>query len=449
MLLFYRHPILSRVCSFLCLLLMTSPALARSYIRDAEVEHTLRMMSDPILLAADIEPSSVRLFMINDPTVNAFVAGGQNIFFHTGLLLEAESPSMLMGVIAHETGHIAGAHLSQLEGASNDASLGALLSYILGAAAALGGSPEAGSAILSAGQNTSLRQLLAFYRGNEQQADQAAVRYMREINLSPHGMLEMFELLRRNERQHIGPGGDAYFRTHPLSTDRIATLRGEVNKATSLPKEPNHHIQHAFARMQAKLSSFLKPTEQTFRQYPPSDTSQAAHLARAVAWFRVPDLDKALKEANALIQQSPDAFAYDLKGQILFEHGQISDAIDAYEKAHKLAPDNGLIMTDLGKAYLAQNTQADVIRAIKVLERASQLPDVNASTHRHLAVAYGKQGQLAKSYISLAREAALNNQQDNVIRYAKESKNQQDSNSVIELLADDLITHAKRIKDES
>lgn len=423
-------------------------AHARSFIRDPETEDTLRRMSEPIFLAADISPESVRIFIINDPSINAFVAGGQNIFFHTGLITSAERPSMLLGVIAHEVGHIAGAHLSQLSRASENASLGALLSYILGAAAMIGGSPQAGGAILSAGQNTSLRSLLSHYRGNEQQADQAAVRYMRETGLSPQGMLDMFELLRRKERQHIGPGGTPYLRTHPLSTDRIAAMRNQIKQHSELPGEPDADMKRRFERMQAKLFAFLSDPAATFSAYPASDASEAATLARAVAWFKKPDLDKALAEVNQLIERTPDAFGYDLKGQILFEHGQIEASIASYERATQLAPGNGLILTSLGKSYLAEGSQPRLTQAIEVLERAAKADDTNATTQRQLAIAYGKTGKLGESYLALAREAGLQNNPDDVIRYAREAKEAIRNDPVLSLQADDLIADARRVREK-
>lgn len=429
--------------------LMAQSALARSYIRDAEIEYTLRRMTDPILTAADIQPDAVRIFIIQDPSINAFVAGGQNIFFHTGLLLKLNRPQMLMGVIAHEAGHIAGAHLTQLTSASDDAALGALLSYILGAAAAIGGSPEAGGAIISAGQNTSLRNLLSHYRGNEQQADQAAIRFLKQINLSPQGMLDTFELLRRKEHQRIGQGGDPYLRTHPLSTDRIATMRSEIQQARGLPNAPSAETVRWFNRMQAKLFSFFSPFDAVLQRYPHTDRSEAAHLARAVAQFRRPDLPAALEEMNHLITLSPDAYSYDLKGQILFEHGRIDAAIAAYEQAAQLAPDTALILTDLGKSYIASQDSTRLVQAVAVLEKAARLNDRNARTYRHLATAYGKQGKLGASYLALAREAALLHEPEDIQRYAHEAIKRLQDNPVLLLQAEDLLADAKRLEEKA
>lgn len=430
----------------------TSPALAISFIRDAEIEHTLRSFTNPILDTAGIPPDSVRVFIINDPAINAFVAGGLNIFIHTGLILNTKNPGMLIGVIAHETGHIAGAHLSKLASASEQASLGALMSYVLGAAAAIGGAGDAGAAIMSAGQNTSLRNLLSHYRGNEQQADQAAIRYLEAVGISPYGMLQMFELLRRNEQQRIGAAQDPYLRTHPLTADRIATMRAAVNESHIPKGQIPDAYETAHARMVAKLFAFLEPPEKTFARYPESNSSEAAHIARAVAWFRSPDPDKALQEANALIDQSPDAFAYDLKGQILFENGRIEEAIAAYRTATEKMPENGLLLADLGRAYLAMENKQLLPKAIQTLERSIRYDDSNAQTFRQLAIAYGKQGRIGESNLALAHEAALRDNPRDMLYYAKLAKEHLHRDSPATLKAEDVIRDARRLlkdQDES
>jgi predicted Zn-dependent protease len=428
-------------------LTLAQSAFAASYIRDAEIEHTLRLLANPVFDAAGIPPASVRIFIINDPSINAFVAGGLNMFIHTGLIMNTENPGMLAGVIAHETGHLAGAHLSKLSSATEQASLGALMSYVLGAAAMIGGQGEAGAAIMSAGQNTSMRNLLTKFRGNEQQADQAGIRFLEACGLSPVGMLQMFELLRRNEQQHIG-SPDPYLRTHPLTTDRIASLRSAVDasrlKTQHFPKE----YLDAHTRAVAKLFAFIETPQKTFKQYPSSDTTNAAHVARAVAWFRSPDMNKALAEANALIAQSPDAFAYDLKGQILFENGRIDDAIAAYTLADEHMPDNGLILTDLARSYLAKEDPKLLPKAIMTLEMAVRADDSNAQTFHNLAIAYGAQGKIGESNLALAHESALKDDPKETLRYAKQAKKQLPPDSPAMLQTEDLIRDAQRLLKE-
>ena len=436
---FLRHALLYASAFWLA---MFSYASAASLIRDAEIEDTLRRMNTPILQAANIPPENVRIFIINDPSINAFVAGGMNIFFHTGLILKADTPEMLMGVMAHETGHISGAHLSQLRTASQDATMGALISYVLGAAALLGGSSDVGGAIMSAGQNTSMRQLLSHYRGNEQQADQAGISYLEANQISPKGMLDMFELLRRNEKQHIG-ANDPYLRTHPLTTDRIAAMRSAVTKSTLTNQSPSKEIQQAHARMVAKLYAFLNPFEQTMQRYPASDQSEAGYLARSVAYFRRFDRANAIKEIDQLISQSPDAYAYDMKGQILFENGDINGALLAYKEAVSQAPNNPLLLTDLGKAYVSLDQYP---QAIKVLERAARQSNPSSATQRYLAIAYGRSGKIGMSNLALAKEAALQNKPDDILRYAAKAKEELTGNASALLQVEDLIADAQRLK---
>ncbi len=441
--------ILQKTCACLCALTLmftaTAPAYAASLLRDAEIENTLRSFISPILTTADIEPDTVRVFIVNDKTINAFVAGGLNIFIHTGLIMESETPEMLMGVMAHETGHISGAHLSQLTGASETATIGALLSYVVGGAAMIAGSGEAGAAIMSAGQNSSMRNLLSHYRGNEQQADQAAIRYLEALNIPPTGMLDMFELLRRKEKQYMG-NADPYLRTHPLTTDRIATMRSAIQHskipADAVPQSTI--LQHQ--RMVAKLYAFLESPQRTFARYPESDTSIPAQIARAVAWFRTPNADKAIASINQLIAELPnDPFLLDLKGQILFENGRVDEAIETYKAATAILPRNGLILTDLGKSYLAQENPANLHMAINALERAARADDTNHQTFRQLAVAYGKQGNQGESYLALAREAALRNEPRDTLLYAKEALSILNPNSPAALQAEDLAREAREL----
>lgn len=420
-----------------------SSSMAASFLRDAEIEDTLRTMTTPILSAAGIPSDSVRIFLINAPSINAFVAGGMNIFIHTGLILNTENPSMLMGVIAHETGHIAGAHISQLKGATEEASLGALFSYILGAAAAIGGAGEVGKAILTGGQNVAMRNLLTHYRSNEQQADQAGISYMESINMPPQGMLQMFELLRRNERQHSG-NSDPYLRTHPLTSERIAAMRNAVNasdiKADAVPAR--YKLMHK--RMVAKLYSFLETPEKTFKRYPASDTSESGHLARAVAWFKTPDITKALKEVDLLIKKAPNnAFSYDLKGQILFENGRIDEAIAAYEKAIKLKPNHGMLLSDLGKSYVATGKPELLPKAIHILEKSGRADDSNHKTFHQLAIAYGKLGKIGQSNLSLAKEASLLNKPKDSLLYATHAKEKLKLDSPQYVQAEDIIHESK------
>lgn len=438
-----------RILAFLALLSAWLPsAHAAGLIRDAEIEHTLRLYSDPVFEAAGLTPASVKLFILDDPSINAFVAGGSNIFLHTGLLLETDSPEMLIGVIAHETGHIAGGHLAQGAEQLQNAQIGTVLSYILGAAAAAGGSSQAGAAIMSAGQHVAAQQFMAYSRTQEQAADQAALTYLDGMAVSAQGMLSMFEKLRQNEHRHFGET-PPYALTHPLSIERISHVRSHLLQEAKEPPRMPERFYVLHKRLIAKLRGFLEDPKATLLRYPEDDRSLEARYARSIALYRLPDLEASLKEIGALIADYPeDPFFHELKGQVLFENGRVEESIAAYEKAHALLPDSALILTDLAKAKLASPTDERIAQSIEHLKRSSVLESSNAATWHLLAVAYGKAGNLGMSHLSMAEEAMLLNKPEQALDYAKEAARTLDNDSPARLRAGDLKTLAQRMLDK-
>lgn len=395
------------------------PAYAVSLIHDAEIEDTLRAYANPIFREAGLNPSSVNIFIVNDPAINAFVAGGANMFIHTGLIMKAQTPEMLIGVIAHETGHIAGGHLAQGAEKLKDAQLGTVLSMVLGAAVAAGGGGDAGMAIMSAGQEVATRNFLRFSRSNESAADQAALNYLDGLNISAAGMLKVMEMLRQNENRSYGTP-DPYTRTHPLSVERISHIRDHVMQGKTKENSAPASFTERHARMLAKLIGFLQPLDETLSTYPESDTSVPAHYARAIGYYRKADFPKALQEIDVLLKQKPsDPFFHELRGQFLFEGGKVAEGIQAYSKAVSLKPDSALILSDYGKVLLASaNSAKDMPKAIKALEHSASLDPSNVNTWHLLAIAYGRQGNQGKFNLASAEEAMLMDKPEDAIHYA-------------------------------
>ena len=420
-----------------------APIVAQAgLIRDAEIEHTLAVYSRPILIAADIPPESVRILIVNSPEVNAFVSGGLNIFIHTGLIRETTKPGMLIGVIAHETGHIAGAHLSQLREKVNRATLGSLIGAAIGAAAMAGGAGKAGAGVILGSQNIASRTLTGDIRRNEQSADHAALTYLDANDISATGMLEMFEVLR--QRDSGGMVLDKYLRSHPLSSERIATMRNHIAESPLAADKVPASDPPMHARMVAKLVAFTEPYATTINRYPVSDTSVAARYARAIADFKRSQFDDAIAGMNTLIRQYPkDPFFYDTKGQILFENGKVEAASMAYAKAYSLMPDSALIATDYAKSLIAQDKPELLGRAITLLERARELDDSYSTTWRQLAIAYGKQGKLDLSYKALAEEAALGGNYETVFQHVARAPSYTKDDASLALQLDDLERDAK------
>ena len=393
--------------SFIVSLCIVSSSHAAPLIRDAEIENTLRMYADPIFSAAGLKPSAVKIFIVRDDSLNAYVAGGSNLFIHTGLILKATTPDMLLGVIAHETGHIAGGHLAKGSEKLKNAQMGEIFTYVLGAAAAVASKrPEAAAVVIGGGSTSIARNFLAFTRAHEEAADQAALGFLDQTNISASGMLKVFSLLERQRREHVG-SVDPYLQTHPLSSTRIEHVRNHVNNSSIPDGQYPKKLDIWHKRMVAKLYSFLYSPEKTFLRYPQSDKSLPAKMARAVAYYKMPELDKSIAEMNALLKTSPnDVFLHELKGQIYFENGRVAEAMDAYQTAVEFLPNNALLLTDLGKVELAQKEPL-ITSAITHLEKSVSIDNTNPDAWHLLAVAYGKTQNTGMSNLALAEEIAL------------------------------------------
>ncbi len=418
----FQHLIIKFICAVAGICLLTNQAFAVPLIRDAEIEHTLRTYADPIFKAAGVNPAATKIFIVQDSSLNAYVAGGANMFINSGLIMATESPDVLIGVMAHETGHIAGGHLARGAEQLKNAEIGTILSFVLGAATAVASKkPEAAAAVISGGQNTVARNFLSYTRTNEQSADQSALNSLDKLGISSSGMLKMFELLKMNERKQFG-SPDPYMITHPLTSDRIEFVRNHIEKSKIPPNQYPKSYDMMHQRMVAKLYGFLQTPERTLQKYPVSDKSVPARLARAVAYYKIPDLEKSMMEINSLIGEfSSDPFFHELKGQILFENGKIGEALTSYQEAVKLLPNSALILADLGKVEISQNIESSIKPAIAHLEKSISIDNSNAETWRLLATAYGRTNNLPMSYQALAEEALLEGDAKTALRMSNQA----------------------------
>ena len=323
---------LVRAASLVCAVLVAASATAApakpqgmSLIRDAEIEDTIRAYAAPLFDAAGLGAEAVRVHIVDDRRLNAFVAGGLNLFITSGMLAAAEEPGEIAGVIAHEIGHIAGGHLVRTRGAMEDAAAETILGTLLGSGAILAGEGEAGSALIMGAWTMARQNLLRYSQVQEQAADQAAIRLLESTGQSAEGLLAMFRRLESQEFLTV-ERQDPYLRTHPLTRDRIRFVRNQVETRAAAGAPPPEAEAHAAAhrRMVAKLRGFLDPPKKTLRAYPESDVSVAARYARAIALYRIPAIDRALAVLDGLLADFPDdPWFHELEGQILFENGRI------------------------------------------------------------------------------------------------------------------------------
>lgn len=390
--------------------LMAGPTQARgqSLIRDAEIEHTIRSWTAPLLRAAALEPEDVALHIVSDRQINAFVTRGQRIFITTGLLMRSENPGQVMGVIAHEIGHITGGHLARLEGAISDARDQALIGSIISIAiAVLSQQPEAGVAGTAKSQDVAVRNLYKFTRVQERSADQVAVDLLERTGVSAQGLLEFFEILQDQEFLHRSRQ-DPYVSTHPLTSDRIEFVRNQLrtSRRSGRPLDPADLTAHA--RMIAKLKGFMNPPARTLNEFKASDRSVKARYARAVALYRDARIDAALPVIDSLIAEAPDdPYFHELRGQMLFESGRLEDALPAYETSVRLRPDQPLLRVGLAHVQIELNRPELLGEAQANLEQAVRYDRFMPLAWRLSATAYGRTGKLGLSALSLSEYSLL------------------------------------------
>ncbi len=405
--------------ALMCAFLIAAPTKTLSaqgiptIIRDAEIEETLFRLTAPVFDAAGIGRNDVRLILVQDHDLNAFVAGGMNIFLYTGVILTAENPGELVGVLAHETGHIAGAHLVRTAEVIEQASFQSILASILAAATAVGtGNGGAATAVFGGGQTFAQQGFLSHSRTQEASADQAAIKYLSDAGYNAKGLLTFLEKLRGQE---VLPSSQQteYLRTHPLTTNRISYLENNVAKTASKASYSPETVE-LFDRMQAKLTGYIYP-DQALRY---SDDTIAHKYAKAIAYHRQNNFDKALAAADALIAAEPrNPYFYELKAQMYYESGQIAKSLPLYQKASDLVPNSGLIRAAYGQALLADADNApDYKAAIEQLERSLRNEPRSTLTHRLLATAYGRIDDKGSARIHLAEEAMLQRKYDDARR---------------------------------
>lgn len=387
------------------LLLAVRPAIAQSILRDAETEALFADMMAPLETAAGLSPGQVRVHLINDRSINAFVAGSQDIYIFSGMVEAAGSANEIQGVLAHELGHIQGGHAIRTSDGIKSATGISLLSLVLGAAAIAAGAGDAGMGILMAGQQAALGKFLAFSRVQESTADAAGAQYLSTAGITGRGSLDFFKRLQNLEFRYAVKQDDdqAYGRTHPMSGDRIQALREvyTVDPAWNKPSDPV--IEARFARVKAKLVGFVAEPARVLRLYPETDRGLPARYARAYAWHRSAYPDRALAEATTLVNSYPgDPYFLELKGQILLESGRPRDALEPLRKAVEASRGQPLISALLGHALIATEDRALTAEAEEVLRTAVTIDNENPFAWYQLGVVYAQRGDQARAALATA-----------------------------------------------
>ena len=407
---------------FASLIVAAQPAAAQSLLRDAETEQLLKDMLAPLVEASELSPGNVEVVLINDSSINAFVAGGQAIYVHTGLINTAETANEVQGVLAHELGHITAGHAVRFDERTKVANNISLLSLILGVGAVLAGAGDAGMGILAAGQQAAMGSFLSFNRDQEAATDLAGARYLSGAGISGKGMVTFFEKLRGNEIRAGYSQADeaAYSRTHPLTGDRIQVLRGLLDDDAAWDTPPDPALQERFVRARAKLYGYLAAPQNTLRTFPPSDTSIPAHYARAYAYHKDARVDLALAETDALLAREPDnPWFLELKGQVLLESGRPRDALVPLRRATELTLAHPLIAGMLGHALIATEDPKNYAEAESVLRASVQKDRYNPFAGSQLGVVYEARGDLPRAQLASAEQQVMNRRYPEALRSAQ------------------------------
>jgi predicted Zn-dependent protease len=424
MLLHIAHKRISKLTALTiaaALALAPLPALAQQekglpVLRDTETEQLLREYSRPILRAAGLEKQNIQVVILNQTAFNAFVADGHRIFVNHGALLQSETPNQIIGVLAHETGHLAGGHLAKLREQLAQAQTQFIIALLLGVGAVVAGAKggnsnnglaDAGAAAIYAPQEVIQRTLLSYVRQQEENADRAGVKFLTATRQSPRGMYETFKRF-TNESLFAAHGADPYVQSHPLPAERVAALEGLARSSPYWDKKDDPALQLRHDMMRAKISAFLERPDTVYRRYPLSNDSLPARYARAIATYLHGDLRSAIAQIDALIQVQPNnPYFYEVRGQALLEGGRPAEAIVPLRKAVQLSNNAPLIEMLLGQALVATDNKAYTEEAVSILRAAIARESEAPIGYSQLAMAYGRKGDYAEADLASAQAAFL------------------------------------------
>src|SRR6266566_1614963 len=383
-------------------------------IRDPEAEQLLRDYTRPILRAAGLEKQNIQIVILNESVFNAFVADGRRIFVNYGAIMQSETPNQIIGVLAHETGHLAGGHLAKLREQLARAQTQMIIAMLLGAGAMVAGAAGGGSGLANAGaaavagpQEMIRRSLLSYQRQQEENADRAGVKFLTASGQSPKGMYETFRRF-TNESLFAARGADPYLQSHPMPAERVASLEELARASPYWDNKDDPALQQRHDMMRAKISAFMERQDTVYRRYPLSNTGLPARYARAIASYLHGDLNNALTQIDGLIQTQPNnPYFYELRGQALLEGGKPNDALAPLHKALALSNNAPLIEMLLGQALVATDNKSHTDEAISILRAAVARESEAPLGYSQLAMAYGRKGDYAEADLASAQAAYL------------------------------------------
>ena len=418
-------------------------------IRDAEIEQLLRDYTTPILRAAGLGPQNVQVVIINNRAFNAFVMDGRRIFVNSGALFDSTTPNQIVGVLAHESGHIAGGHLAKMRQEMANAQTQMILATVLGLGAMVAGAKtgagqsasQIGMAALTGPQEMIRRSLLSYVRAQEEQADKAGVKFLAATGQSAKGMYDTFRRF-ADQTMFTARGVDPYVQSHPMPAERVRALEEVAKTSPYWDKKDPSELQLRHDMMRAKLAGFMDRPDTITRRYPTSDTSLPARYARAISAYRFSDLRNAIGQIDALIAAQPNnPYFHELKGQALMESGRGAEAVAPLRRAAALAPHAQLIRALLAQALVSTHDAKHADEAIAILRDVLIHEKELVSGYRELAMAYGQKGDLAQADLASAQASFASGDFKTARELAARAKTRLPTGSPGWVKADDIATY--------
>ena len=405
---------MKKLILFLMLLLLGKNVFALSVIRDSEIEDVLSNYLHQIFKAVNLPPENAEVVLINDPSINAFVAGGQTIFVHTGLITSSKSADDLVFVLSHETGHIVGGHITRGMAAMEKAQTTALISTLMGGLLAVAaGRPDAGIAVMLGSQSSAMGSFAGYRQTEESSADRVAVDVVKKLGYSMQGFTNVMKEIQAQERLNADEFQN-YMRTHPMTGDRRQNLQRFVDKAGPTKNDKN------FSRIKAKLSGFLWEPKQVRQKY--AGTSNDDLYARAIADYRDHKVDNALKTLAGLIKSEPNnVYLYELKGQFEFETGLLDAAVADYKQAVQLLPDAALVRISYAQSLLERGKSGDAEVALDNLNHATLTESDSPLVWQLMAKAYDRLKKPAFAKCAMAEFYLTTNKKTQALQMAKKA----------------------------
>ena len=386
----------------LCLFSLPGMAQAQSVIRDTEIESFLKSQTRPVLSAAGLDADRVHYLLIASDDLNAFATFGLRIGLNTGLIMEADTPNQLFGVIAHETGHLSGGHMMRTDEIERAARMPMAISLGLGVIAALAGAPDAGANLMVSSGTFGTLGALRYIQTEESAADAAGVKALEKAGMSSRGLVDFFYKF-RNVETFSNADRYEFFRTHPLSRERIQALRGVAERQPHYGVVDSPETMAQFDIVKAKLAGFLDSPLKTFQKYPESDTSYPARYARVIATYKMGNWDQAIVLLDKILEEQPNnPYLWELKGQIYFETGRAALAKPAHEKSVSLMPQAPLLQLNLGQTLIAVGGKDSLNEAVEHLQQSIKYEDDDSFAWEQLAQAYDGLNQPGLARLSTA-----------------------------------------------